>query len=175
MPDLTPPFPFRPPAARTVEEKSPVFCERYLHQLYCGALLESQRRRVLHGENVLKPGQWLPPPSSAQNHLCAALFMTLWLQRAHGGSTSWKDQHWPQSEQKQLWLLTSELWHTDRASESIPNTATSSAGLDSTDAAGRLWWPSPVNVTTPRVNLLQKSRFLKRFREGAYKRGNLSP
>lgn len=117
MPDLTPPFPFRPPAARTVKEKSPIFYQRYLHQLYCGALLESQRRRVLHGENVLKPGQWLPPPSSAQNHLCAALFMTLWLQRAHGGSTSWKDQHWPQFEQEQLWLLTSELWHTDRVSE----------------------------------------------------------
>lgn len=58
---------------------------------------------------------------------------------------------------------------------SIPNTATSSAGLDSTGTAGRLWWPSPVKTTEPRVNLLQKSRFLKRFREGAYKKGNLSP
>lgn len=43
---------------------------------------------------------------------------------------------------------------------SIPNTATSSAGLDSTDTAGRLCWPSPVPMTAPTVSLLQKSRFL---------------
>lgn len=65
MPDLTPPFSIKPPVARIVEKKSPIFCERYLHHLYCGALLESGRRRVLHGGKVLKPGSWLPPPSSA--------------------------------------------------------------------------------------------------------------
>lgn len=81
MPDLTPPFSIKPPVARIVKKKSPIFCERYLHHLYCGALLENGRRSVTWG-NVLKPGYWLPPPSSAQNHLCAVLSMTLWLQKA---------------------------------------------------------------------------------------------
>lgn len=58
---------------------------------------------------------------------------------------------------------------------SDPNTATSSAGLDGREAGGRLQWPSPAKMAAPRDTPWQKSRFLKRFWEGAYKRGNLSP
>lgn len=173
MPDLTPPFPIRPPAARAVQEKNPIFCERYLHHLYCG-VREWEEENVTWGKYTQARLVAASSLISIKSPLCCSLNDLLSAESPTVAISAGKTNtsHSLSKSSCGCWIQSSG---TFTECLGIPNTATSSAGLDSTHTAGKLWWPSPVKMTAPRVNLLQKSRFLKRFREGAYKGGNLSP
>lgn len=178
------PFPLRPSVARAVEEGTSVFCDGYDHPFYPGPLLGSGGRIVLHGGKHTEA--WLVTAScliiiksplchAHRDSGCKAPASSTDTPPRHGGYTNGEEQRWPQFEQEQLWLLNSELGAQLQSIWATPNTATFCAGLDGREAGGRVQWPSPAKMAAPRVIQWQKSRFLKRFLEGPYKKRNPSP
>lgn len=117
--NLAPRFPVSPSAARAAEEGTSVFYDGYAHHFYPGPLLGSGRKGKLLGGKCTQARPVaasslisIKSPLRHAHHDCLAAKSRPAPPPPpprHGGYTNGEEQHRPQFEQEQLWLLNSEL------------------------------------------------------------------